>query len=120
MSKETRMKILEMLKDGTISVEEAEKLLKAVDGDSFEVVATKKHLKMLKIEIDSNSGDKVRVQIPLEFAKLLKTDMFKAKLGKNSDEIDIDAILELIDSDAMGEIVNITSENGDTVRIFVE
>jgi hypothetical protein len=73
---------------------------------------------MLKILIDSADGDVVRVQIPIEFAKLLKTGKFNINLEDN--DIDIDALLEMISAGVMGEIVNIESADGDNVRIVVE
>lgn len=121
--KEERMKILELLSKGVISTEEAEKLLVAMSGseESFtkEVVAQKKApFKMLKILVDSNDGDKVRMQIPVEFSKLLKTAKFKSSIG--STDIDIDAIVEMISQGMDGEIVNVESSNGDIVKIVVE
>ncbi|MBU1141995.1 MAG: hypothetical protein KKG64_05670 [Firmicutes bacterium] len=124
--KEGRMKILNLLAKGVISAEEAENLLGSMDGPSEPKYAEqiivsnnkKAPFKMLKIFVDSNDGDVVRIQIPIEFAKLLKTGKFNMNL-KDSD-IDIDALLEMISAGVMGEIVNIQSADGDNVRIVVE
>lgn len=126
MSKETmkeeRMRILDMLQKGIIKPEEADTLLSTLErADSAEeVVLTKKKapFRMLKIYIDSNDGDVVKVQIPIEFAKLLKTDKFRSNL-KGTD-IDIDAILEMINQGAVGDLVNIQSNDGDVIRVVVE
>jgi len=88
-----------------------------VQAEGF-TVKKKAPFRMLKIHIDSNDGDKVRVQIPIEFAKLLKTGKFNVNL-KQAD-LDIDQLLEMINSGASGELVNITSSDGDIVRIVVE
>lgn len=117
MNKDERMKILEMLKEGIINPEEAEKLLNAIDGDT-EIVPSKKKFRMLRVYVDSADGDKVRIQIPIEFAKLLKTNKFNVNLS--SVDLDVDQLIELIDSGVVGEIVNVDSADGDKVRIVVE
>ena len=121
--KEERMKILELLAKGTINSEEAEKLLTAMDQsdknfDQEVVVQKKAPFRMLKILVDSNDGDKVRMQIPVEFSKLLKTAKFKSKIGDT--DIDIDAIVDMISQGVDGEIVNVESADGDIVKIIVE
>ncbi len=124
--KEERMHILEMLKDGTINASEAESLLNALGEEkqsfSQEIILDKPKkggsFKMLKILVDSEDGDKVRVQIPVEFAKLLKTAKFNSKV--EGLDIDVDAIVEMVTNGVEGEIVNIESADGDTVKIFVE
>ena len=123
--KEERMKILDLLAKGVIKADEAEKLLSSMErtDEKYEeqiVVpnAKKAPFRMLKIFVDSNDGDVVRIQIPIEFAKLLKTGKFNMNL-KDSD-IDIDALLDMINAGVMGEIVNVQSADGDNVRIVVE
>lgn len=121
--KEERMKVLELLAKGTISSEEAEKLLTAMDQSDRNfgqevVVAKKAPFKMLKILVDSNDGDKVRVQIPVEFSKLLKSAKFKSKIGDT--DIDVDAIIEMISQGVDGELVNVESSDGDIIKIIVE
>lgn len=116
MKKNERMKILEMLKDGIISVDDAEKLLNAIDGtDSIET--KNKAFKMLKINVDSQNGDEVRMQIPIEFVKLLKGNNFNTNLRDYN--IDIEQLIEMIEAGALGEIVNVNS-GGDKVVIIVE
>lgn len=123
--KEERMKVLDLLAKGIINSEDAEKLLSAMDRDddvkTAEVIipqGKKAPFRMLKIYVDSSDGDNVRIQIPIEFAKLLKTGKFNVNLSEN--DIDIDALLDMINSGVVGEIVNIDSADGDKVRIVVE
>jgi hypothetical protein len=123
--KEERMKILDLLSKGVISADEAEKLLSAMEKPeqpSFNeqvVFQQKKNpFRMLRVYVDSKDGDVVKIQIPIEFAKLLKTGKFNMNL-QNSD-IDIDAILEMINQGVVGEIVNVESADGDIVKIVVE
>jgi len=126
MSKEDlkveRMRILELLTKGVINADQAEKLLNALEKTSDVVQvfkdAKKAPFRMLKINVDSNDGDQVRVQIPIEFAKLLKSGKFNINLDDS--DLDIDMLIEMINSGAVGELVNIKSADGDIVRIVVE
>ena len=123
--KEERMKILDLLAKGIITSDEAEKLLSAMDKGTNQVFAEqqvivnkKAPFRLLKIFVDSKDGDVVRIQIPVEFARLLKTDKFNMNL--DSSDIDIDALLQMINAGVIGEIVNVKSGDGDIVRIVVE
>ncbi|MCK7486865.1 MAG: hypothetical protein MZU97_16220 [Bacillus subtilis] len=125
--KEERMKILELLTKGLITPADAEKLLTALsnqtsenDESPIQVVAAKKApFRMLRIYVDSHDGDKVRIQVPIEFAKLLKTGKFNIDAIEDFD-IDIDMLLQMINSGVIGELVNVESADGDTVKIVVE
>jgi hypothetical protein len=123
--KEERMKILELLAKGVITSDEAEKLLGTIESvkPSNEVIqlpnqGKKAPFRMLKIYVNSSDGDNVKIQIPIEFAKLLKTGRFNVNLSDN--DIDIDSIIEMVNTGAVGELVNIESADGDIVRIVVE
>jgi len=121
--KEERMKILELLTKGLITADDAEKLLSALGNNEAEIiseVATKKNqFRMLKINVDSEDGDQVRIQLPIEFAKLLKSKKFNIDSLEDID-LDVDALIEMINSGAIGELVNIKSADGDIVKIVVE
>ena len=120
-TKSERMKILELLSKKVISAEEAEKLLSALNEDNNQVqrVEKKSQFRMLKILVDSADGDNVNIQIPIEFAKLLKTKKFM-NLNSNDFDLDIDELIDMIQTGAYGELVNITSADGDKVKIVVE
>ncbi len=122
--KEERMKILELLSKGIISAEEAEKLLNALSNNEKEpevIIPTKKkdQFKMLRVLVDSADGDEVRIELPIEFAKLLKNKKL-THIDENDLDIDIDALIQMINAGVVGEIVNIKSADGDIVRIVVE
>lgn len=120
-TKSERMKILELLSKKVISAEEAEKLLSALNEESNqgENIEKKSQFRMLKILINSADGDNVNVQIPIEFAKLLKTKKFM-NLQSNDFDLDIDELIDMIQTGAHGELVNITSADGDKIKIVVE
>lgn len=122
--KQERLQILGMLKDGTINAEEAATLLEALESSApLPSSGTPKapSLKMIKILIDAkDEGEdvKVRMQIPVEFAKLLKSARFSGT-DLSGYDIDVDELIRLVDSGAIGEIINIESEEA-IVRILVE
>lgn len=119
--KEERIKILDLLSKGIINAKEAETLLQALGEEPKEdvkPVQKKAPFRMLRIYVDSNDGDQVRVQIPIEFAKLLKSGKFAPHMDKS--DLDIDQLIEMINTGAVGELVNIESADGDIVRIVVE
>jgi hypothetical protein len=122
--KNERMKILDLLAKGVITTEDAERLLAAC-GEEKEspvtdsvIIPKKSQFRMLKVIVDSSDGDKVNIQLPIEFAKLLKSGKFNLNLEDS--DIDIDALIEMVNAGVVGEIVNITSADGDIVRIVVE
>lgn len=120
--REERLKILELLKDGTITAEQASSLLEALGEpkEVLEVKSTKKApFRMLRIKVDSEDGDKIRVNIPIEFAKLLKNGKF-GNVNFNEFDIDIDSILDMIAEGASGDLVNVETEDGATISIVVE
>ena len=125
-----KLRILEMLKEGVISIDEADRLLKALekepDNTKVEVLVPKyksdpKNL-MFKVRILSADGDKVNINLPLKFAKTALRSG-KINIGNKSDvmnNIDIDAIIEMIEEGVVGDLVDITSADGDIVKICIE
>lgn len=128
MSMNTKEQILQMVKDGTITVDEGVQLLTALEAkvpEETEVITKRANPKrMLKIVVDSDK-DKVRVNIPLSLAKIgLKlgmSDAFNVN-GKplNLQGIDLDSIVSQLDEESQGEIATVETDDGETVRIFIE
>jgi len=131
-----RRKILEMLSQGKITVEEAEKLLSAVGetGESVLPAQSKKVPKYLKVDVNSNNGDKVNVRVPLQLIKAgmkLKSLIpenaqiqITEKLGEKGIHIDLEK-MKPEDLDellvALQELnVDVDSQNGDKVRVYCE
>ncbi len=119
-----KLRILEMIESKTITAAEGAELLKALDQNEEKTVIKPKResMKMFKIKVLSGDGDKVNVQIPIEFAKValtsgkgfMKVDQIE---GLN---LDVEQILEMIDSGVLGKIVDIESADGDIVEIVIE
>ncbi len=116
-------RILQMVKDGTIEIEEALKLLEALKEETIEIPTKKDQAKMLRVKVDSADGDKVRVNVPLSLIKA-GVDLTKSINidGESlvSKGVDIDLILKAIEEGATGEIVDVESSDGDVVKVFVD
>jgi len=119
-----RLRILEMVASKTITAAEGSDLIKALEvADNKIQVSTKKNaFKMFKIKVLSADGDKVNVQIPIEFAKVaLKSGKGVMKIDQLEGlDIDVEEILNMIDSGMLGKIVDIESADGDIVEIVIE
>jgi hypothetical protein len=138
---EERLKILSMLKDGKITVDEAERLLDAI-GKKEKVVevnqegeAPKKKYKFLRVHVDGggNKKEKVNVKIPLNliragvklrsFIPNKTSDLINLKLNEkgisfNLDDINPEKIEEFIE--AFGEMSIDVEDGDDKVRVFCE
>lgn len=119
-----KLRILEMIENKTITAAEGAELLKALDkNDEKAVIKPKREaFKMFKIKVLSADGDKVNVQIPLEFAKVALRQgkgFMKVDQIENLD-LDLEAILDMIDNGVLGKIVDVESADGDTVEIVIE
>ena len=139
-----RQRILTMVAEGKISVDEAEKLLDALKNNKGESMGTlapsltvseKKNLKYLRVLVESKSKDNVNVRVPmallragLKLSALIPPAAY-SKINEQMSEkgfnLDINQILkggdieELIES--MAELnVDVNSADGDIVRVFFE
>lgn len=103
--------------DELLGVQRAEVV--AVDKDTVDLTKL-----TLKIIIKSSDGDKVNFNLPLNAAEpLLNSDNFitNEKDGKNVLKgIDFKHILSLVGEGAIGKLIDIESNDGDTVEIWVE
>ena len=78
---------------------------------------------ILRIIVDSEDGDKVRVNLPLAIVKLcIETGMSLPEVNgsKALQNVDLTQVLALAEKRAIGELVRIDSADGDHVVIVVE
>ena len=132
-------KILNMVAEGKISVSDGEKLLKAIGAKkskpesepTTEVInlggpskqKTSSRGKVI-IDIRSSRGENIKVNVPLKMAGLASKMIPKERLAEVEKEgfniretlSNLTEMIEEIDED----IVNISSSNGDRIRIYVE
>ncbi len=137
MENSSQKKILEMLSEEKITVEEATALLSRLqntEGDTDESGSDTdqenrgKAPKYLRVLVDSADGDKVNVRVPLSLIKtgiklsaLIPGDA-AARIGNSG--LDLSQISQLSGEElieALRELqVDVNSANGDKVRVFTE
>ncbi|MBQ2240709.1 MAG: helix-turn-helix transcriptional regulator [Clostridia bacterium] len=78
---------------------------------------------MLRIVVDSEEGDRVRVNLPMALVKVaIETGISMPQINGSEalKNIDFAQIFTLVENGAIGNLVEVESADGDTVRIFVE
>ena len=78
---------------------------------------------ILRIIMHSVGGDKVRVNLPMALVKVaieLGMEMPQVSGNNSLKNIDFKQIFDLVSHGAIGNLVEVESSDGDTVRIFVE
>ncbi|MDQ0459310.1 SHOCT-like domain-containing protein [Clostridium sardiniense] len=124
------MTVLKMVEEGKISADKAKEIIDALGNTSknTEAITPKKYEdKFLKVEILSHEGDKVNIKLPIKVVKEVLKVTGKLPISKyveGMDEIDLDELMNTIvsclDNEVMGEIVDICSSSGDTVKIVID
>ena len=123
-------RVLTMVEEGTIDKEKASELINILQGkNQQELVQLKKEVpygnKMLKIRVTSEKGDNVNVNLPINLVKaVLKVGTNIAEkipeASKYVKDINVDLLIEAIENELDGQIVDITSANGDKVFVVIE
>lgn len=128
--KEEIMKVLTMVQDGKLDADKGTELIQLLKdkeethSDFLEKPA--KYLdKTLKIRVESAENDNVKVNLPLKLVKvvLLAGHSIAASIPqseKYAKELDIKLILDAIENELDGQIVDIQSANGDIVSVIIE
>ena len=80
---------------------------------------------MLKIRVTSEEGDNVSVNLPIKLIKaVLKVGTSIAEripeAAKYTKDIDVDLLIEAIENELDGQIVDITSAKGEKVLVVIE
>ena len=78
---------------------------------------------MLRIVVESEEGDRVRVNLPMALVKVaIETGISMPQINGSEalKNIDFAQIFTLVENGAIGNLVEVDSADGDTVRIFVE
>ena len=123
-------RVLTLVEEGKIDKEKASELINILQGkDQPELVTIKKEVpygnKMLKIRVTSEEGDNVNVNLPINLVKaVLKVGTTIAEripeAAKYVKDINVDLLIEAIENELDGQIVDITSANGDKVFVVIE
>jgi hypothetical protein len=116
-------RILQMVKEGIIDVEEGLKLLEALTEEKVEIKKTQQEKKMLRVKVDSKDGDVIRVNVPISLIKAGANLANQIKIdGQPLDTkgVDVDLIMKAIEEGMTGEIVDVQSADGDVIKVFVD
>ena len=124
--KEEIAKVLTMVQEGKIDSEKAAELIDVLkEKDSPQLGSTSYLEKTLKIRVKSEENDNVTVNLPIKLVKAV----LKAGHGIASNvpqakdyvkDLDIDLLIDAIENELDGKIVDIQSANGDTVAVVIE
>lgn len=138
--KEEIAKVLAMVQEGKIDAEKGSELIEVLKEkeESGNILTKKpdfsrndgphasKYLdKMLKIRVVSAENDNVTVNLPLKLVKvvLMAGHSIASSIPESEKyvkDIDINMILEAIENELDGQIVDIKSANGDIVSVIIE
>jgi hypothetical protein len=123
-------RVLTMVEEGKLTKEKAAELIDALQGkgnlDTLNKRSSTSYLnKMLKIRVTTEDGDNVNVNLPIKLIKaVLKVGTNVAKMIPESEkyvkDIDVELLIEAIENELDGQIVDVTSANGDKVLVIIE
>lgn len=127
----SKEQILQMVKEGTITVEDGIKLLEALGAQGAQTQSVQPVInvnpaggrKMLRVTVDSAKGDVVRINVPTSLVKAGLNLSNQLKIDGNPVDmkgVDVDMIMAAIEEGATGEIVNVESAEGDIVKILID
>lgn len=123
-----KLRILKMVEEGTITAEQGAELMSAMNVEPPDVVNApakgRYDKKMLRIIVDSMTGDKVNIQFPVgAVKKILKVTGRLPIPEKELQGVDLsemmEAVSECLEDETEGDFVNVAAADGTTVRIFV-
>jgi len=146
---EERERILKMLADGKINVDEAEALLDAITNKTttesssagnaafseiHDKLPTGKAPKFLRVNVDGKDGENVRVKVPLgllragiKISSVMPSNIsarVNSELNDQGFNIDLNSIksedIETLITHLSEMEINVDSKEGETVRIFCE
>ncbi|MED1201684.1 SHOCT-like domain-containing protein [Heyndrickxia acidicola] len=122
-------KVLTMVQEGKIDSEKASELievLKQKDTEKHVINKSSKYAdKMLKIQVKSSVDDNVNVNLPIKLVKvvLLAGHNIASSIPQSEKyvkNIDVDLIIEAIENELDGQIIDVRSADGDTVSVRIE
>ena len=122
-------KVLTMVQDGKIDAKKAAELIQVLkERDTGSNVSSSPSTyvdKILKIRVVSADNDNVNVNLPIKLVKvaLLAGHNIASSIPQSAQyvkDIDIGLIIDAIEKELDGQIVDVKSANGDTVSISIE
>lgn len=128
--KEEITRVLTMVQDGKIDADKGSELIQVLKekeetGNKLFEKPTKYLDKTLKIRVVSAENDNVTVNLPIKLVKVvlmagLSIAASIPQSEKYMKDIDVSLIIEAIENELDGQIVDIKSANGDTVSVIID
>ena len=128
--KEEITKVLTMIQEGKIDADKGSELIQVLQekeesGNKYAEKPNKYLDKTLKVRVVSTENDNVTVNLPIKLVKavLMAGHSIAASIPQSEKyvkDIDINLLLEAIENELDGQIVDIKSANGDSVSVFIE
>ncbi|MCM3720228.1 SHOCT-like domain-containing protein [Fictibacillus phosphorivorans] len=128
-------KVLTMVQEGKIDTEKGSELIQVLNEKEHSTALRPLNYapqrpssyidKTLKIRVKSAESDNVNVNLPIKLVKVVLAagHNIASKIPQSAQyvqDINIDLILEAIENELDGQIVDVKSANGDTVSIVIE
>ncbi|ATP42139.1 hypothetical protein CSE16_20170 [Solibacillus sp. R5-41] len=128
--KEEITKVLKMVQEGKIDAETGSELIQVLKekeeiGNNVPEKSDNYFDKTLKIRVVSAENDNVAVNLPIKLVKvvLMAGHSIAASIPQSEKyvkDLDINLIIEAIDNELVGPIVDVKSANGDTVSVIID
>ncbi|MCH1965528.1 MAG: SHOCT-like domain-containing protein [Paraclostridium sordellii] len=133
---EDKKRVLKMIEEGKISAEEGLKLLEALEsnpGDKvkvnkqpivdenefFKIDKNSSKEKMIYIRVISSDGERVKVNVPIGFFKVLGSNSLMGSANLDKYNIDVNSIIDAVENGFEGRLVEVNSDDGDRVIIEI-
>ncbi|MET1178833.1 hypothetical protein ABG775_12875 [Peribacillus simplex] len=128
--KEEITRVLTMVQEGKIDADKGSELIQVLKekeetGNKLLEKSTKYLDKTLKIRVVSSENDNVTVNLPIKLVKvvLMAGHSIAASIPQSEKyvkDININLIIEAIENELDGQIVDIKSATGDTVSVIID
>ncbi len=128
---EERMKILKMVEEGKLSVEDGAKLLAALSGGngasapapqaSYASIKSPSGAKWFRIRVTDMTTGRAKVNVNLPIGLVNVGVKIAGKFAPETDTLEVQQIIEAIKSGAQGKIIDVMDDDdGEHVEIYVE
>jgi hypothetical protein len=109
-----------MLRDGTVSVDDADRLLRALE--AREEGRSPGRARVIRVRISGHRGERVNVALPLALADLvLKLLPRHVRMTVDGRELDLARVVgEIRNGEARGTIVDVHDPSGDHIEVIAE
>lgn len=122
-------KVLTMVQEGKVDAAKASELIQVLNEREVGGTPVSKSPayadKMLKVRVVSAENDNISVNVPIKLVKvvLLAGHNIAASIPQSEKyvkDIDIGLLVEAIENELDGQIVDVKSANGDTISVTIE